>query len=43
MLKKLGITDNMLNVIISFHDGMRASVVSNGESSDPFNVTNGTK
>ena len=43
VLKKLGIPDNMLNVIISFHDGMRASVVSNGESSDPFNVTNGTK
>ena len=43
VLKKLGIPDNLLNVIISFHDGMRASVVSNGESSDPFNVTNGTK
>ena len=43
VLKKLGIPDNMLNVIISFHDGMRASVVSNGESSDPFNVANVTK
>lgn len=43
VLKQLGIPDNMLNIIISFHDGMKASVVSNGESSEPFNVTNGTK
>ena len=33
----------MLTVIISFHKGMRASVVSNGGSSEQFDVTNGTK
>ena len=43
VLKKLGIPDSMLKVIISFHEGMRASVGSNGKTSDSFNVTNGTK
>jgi hypothetical protein len=43
VLNKLGIPDSMLKVIISFHEGMRASVGSNGETSDSFNVTNGTK
>lgn len=43
ILKKLGIPDNMLKVITSFHEGMKASVVSNGDSSEHFNVTNGTK
>lgn len=41
--KKLGIPDKILNVIISFHEGMKAAVVSDGEFSDSFNVTNGTK
>ena len=31
VLKKLGIPDKMLNVIISFHEGMKAPVVSDGE------------
>ena len=43
ILKKFGIPDNMLNVKISFHEGMRASVVSNGDSSEQFGVTNSTK
>ena len=43
VLKKLGIPENMLNVIISFHQGMKANVVSDGMTSEPFNVTNGTK
>ena len=43
ILKKLGIPDIMLNVIKSFHKGMRASVVSNGNSSEQFGKTNGTK
>lgn len=43
VLKKLGIPDNMLNIIISFHKGMKASVLSDGQSSDVFDVTNGTK
>ena len=43
VLKKLGIPENMLNVIISFHQGIKANVVSDGMTSEPFNVTNGTK
>ena len=43
ILKKLGIPDTMLKVIASFHDGMKASVVSNGDTSESFEVTNGTK
>ena len=43
VFKKLGILDKMLNVIISFHEGMKAAVVSDGEFSDSFDVTNGTK
>ena len=31
VLKKLGIPEKMLNVIISFHEGMKAPVVSDGE------------
>ena len=33
----------MLKVIVSFHDGMMASVCSGGESSEAFPVSNGTK
>ena len=33
VLKKLGIPDNMLNVIISFHEGMKAAVLSDSEFS----------
>lgn len=33
----------MLNDIISFHKGMKASVLSNGEFLEAFDVTNGTK
>lgn len=43
ILKKAGIPDEMLNVIISLHEGMKARVRSNGELSDEFNVSNGTK
>ena len=43
VLRRLGIPENMLSVIISFHEGMKASVVSDGMMSDPFDVTNGTK
>ena len=43
VLRKLGIPENMLQVIVSFHEGMKANVVSDGDLSDPFDVTNGTK
>ncbi|XP_014777682.1 uncharacterized protein LOC106874457 [Octopus bimaculoides] len=42
VLKNLGIPDKMLNVIV-YHDGMKAAVVSGGESSASFDVRNGTK
>ena len=38
VLKKLGIPDKILNIIISFHEGMKAAVVSDGEFSDSFDV-----
>lgn len=41
-LKKLGMPDKMLNVI-SLHEGMKAIVISGGESSLSFEVTNGSK
>ena len=43
VLRKLGIPENMLSVISSFHNGMKASVHAGGESSTSFNVSNGTK
>lgn len=43
VLGKLGVPEKMLNVIISLHQGMMASVRSGGETSDTFRVSNGTK
>ena len=43
LLKKLGIPDKMLTVIISFHYVMKAAVLSDREISDSFDVKNGTK
>ena len=43
VLKKLGIPDNKFNIIISFHDSIKASVMSEGEWCNSFPVTNGTK
>ena len=43
ILKKVGIPEKMRNVIISFHEGMKAQVVIDGVTSDTFDVTNGTK
>ncbi|CAI9734599.1 Hypothetical predicted protein [Octopus vulgaris] len=43
VLKKLGIPDKMLNVIIFFHEEMKAAVMSGGEPSASFDVTNGKK
>ena len=43
VLEKLSIPDNMLHIIISFHEGMKASVSSDGEFSDSFDLTNGIK
>lgn len=42
VLKKLGIPDKMLNVII-FHEGIKSKVASRGESSSFFALTNLTK
>ena len=43
ILSKVGVPDKMKNVIISLHDGMKAQVAMDGTTSEPFNVTNGTK
>ena len=43
VLRKLGVPQNMLDVITAFHSGMKACVRSDGEQSESFDVTNGTK
>ena len=43
VLKKVGIPDRMLNVIISFHENMKARVRGYGNFSEAFNVKTGTK
>ena len=40
---KAWLTDKILNVIISFHEGMKTPSISNGEYSESFGVKNGTK
>ena len=43
ILSKLGCPSKFVRIIQSFHDGMMARVVENGDVSDPFPVTNGVK
>ena len=43
VLLKIGCPPEFINIIRSFHEGMRAAVVENGEMSPDFDVTNGTK
>jgi len=43
VLLKIGCPPDFINIIRSFHEGMRASVIENGEMSSGFNATNGTK
>ena len=43
VLRKLGVPQKMLDVITAFHCGMKACVRSDGEQSECFDVTNGTK
>lgn len=42
VLRKFGCPDKFVSIIQSFHDGMMASVMQSGESSEPFPVANGT-
>jgi len=43
VLLKIGCPPDFVNIISSFHEGMRAAVIENGEMSSDFDVTNGTK
>ena len=43
VLRKLGIPNSILSVIISFHQGMKGAVVFGGKISELFGVSNGTK
>ena len=43
ILKKIGCPQKFVNIIRSFHDGMRGCVLDNGETSAPFTITSGTK
>ena len=43
ILSKLGCPPKFVRIIQSFHDGMMARIVENGDVSDPFPVSNGVK
>ena len=43
ILSKLGCPPKFVGVVRSFHDGMMARVIENGDVSEPFPVTNGVK
>ena len=43
ILGKLGCPPRLVSIVRSFHDGMQARVTSAGETSQPFEVTNGVK
>jgi hypothetical protein len=43
ILRKIGCPQKFVNIIQSFHDGMRGCVLDNGETSSPFTITSGTK
>ena len=43
ILLKIGCPTDFVTIIRSFHEGMRANVIENGEVSPDFEVTNGTK
>ena len=43
ILHKISCPPKVLNIIKSFHDDMVACVIDNGELSQPFVVSNGTK
>lgn len=43
ILSKLGCPKKFVNIISSFHNGMKARIVENGSTSDPFPVTNSVK
>jgi len=43
IMSKLGCPDRFVKIIRLFHDGMMARVLDDGNTSDPFQVTNGVK
>ncbi|XP_076036516.1 uncharacterized protein LOC143022261 [Oratosquilla oratoria] len=43
ILSKLGCPDKFVNLIRQFHDNMTGQVLSVGEVSEPFNISNGVK
>ena len=43
ILRKIGYPDLFVNIIRSLHEGMVARVQDQGQTSEPFSVTNGTK
>ena len=43
ILSKLGCPEKLLNIVKSFHDGMKASLIYEGMESSQFDVKNGVK
>jgi len=43
ILHKIGRPDKFINIIRSFHEGMKGQVIESGVLSDLFGISNGTK
>jgi len=43
ILHKIGCPDKYINIIRSFHEGMKGQIIESGVLSDLFGVSNGTK
>ena len=43
ILSKLGCTNKFINLIRLFHDGMSGSILCDGDTSTPFDISNGVK
>ena len=43
ILSKLGCPSKFINLIRLFHDGMSGSILCDGDTSSPFNISNGVK
>ena len=43
IMKKFGCPAKFITIVRQFHDGMKAHVLDNGDTSAPFSITNGVK
>ena len=43
IMEKFGCPEKFITMVRQFHDGMKAHVLDNGDTSAPFSATNGVK